>query len=72
VRDRGMNRQNKKGVIYADVWRDMSTSEIVDSIDLAVRVLRDKPIEDQDTVVKLLLIISDITEMLAEIAQGYR
>jgi hypothetical protein len=61
--------EKEKGVIYADVWRDMSASEIADSMEFAVRVLREKPIEDPDTVAKLLLIISDIAEMLAEITQ---
>jgi hypothetical protein len=61
--------EKEKGVIYADVWRDKSASEIVDSLELAVRVLKEKPIEDPTSVAKLLLVISDIAEMLAEMAQ---
>jgi chromosome condensin MukBEF complex kleisin-like MukF subunit len=58
-------------VIYANVWRNMSASEIADSIDFAIRVLKEKPIKDQDTIAKLLLIASDITEMLALRIGGY-
>jgi hypothetical protein len=61
--------EKEKGVIYANVWRSMASADIVDSLELAVRVLKEKPIEDPESVAKLLLIISDIAEMLAEMAQ---
>jgi len=54
--------------IEAKVWDKMSATEIIDSIDIAVRVLKDKEIESMNDVRKLLLIISDIAEMLSEMA----
>jgi len=54
--------------IEAKVWDKMSATEIIDSIDIAVRVLKDKEIESVNDVRKLLLIISDIAEMLSEMA----
>jgi hypothetical protein len=54
--------------IEAKVWDEMSSTEIIDSIDIAVRVLKDKEIESVNDVRKLLLIISDIAEMLSEMA----
>jgi hypothetical protein len=61
--------EKEKGVIYADVWRNMASTDIVDSMEIAVRVLKEKPIEDPASVAKLLLVISDIAEMLAEMAR---
>jgi hypothetical protein len=54
--------------IEAKVWDEMSSTEIIDSIDIAVRVLKDKEIESVNDVRKLLLVISDIAEMLSEMA----
>jgi hypothetical protein len=54
--------------IEAKVWDEMSSTEIIDSIDIAVRVLKDKEIESMNDVRKLLLVISDIAEMLSEMA----
>jgi len=55
-------------MIEAKVWRGMNATEIVDSIDVAVRVLKGKGVETIYDVRKLLLIISDIAEMLSEMA----
>jgi hypothetical protein len=55
-------------MIEAKVWRGMSATEIVDSIDVAVRVLKGKGVETIYDVRKLLLIVSDIAEMLSEMA----
>ena len=54
--------------IEAKVWDEMSSTEIIDSIDIAVRVLKDKEIESVNDVRKLLLVISDIAEILSEMA----
>jgi hypothetical protein len=62
-------QEKEKGVIYADVWRNMASTDIVDSLELAVRVLKQRGVDDPESVAKLLLIISDIAEMLAEMAQ---
>jgi len=53
-------------MIEAKVWRGMSATEIIDSIDVAVRVLKGKGVETIYDARKLLLIVSDIAEMLSE------
>jgi hypothetical protein len=44
----------------------MTSTEIVDSLEIAVRVLKEKQIESTNDIGKLLLVISDIAQKLAE------
>jgi hypothetical protein len=56
----------RKKFIPAKTWRKMTSTEIVDSLEIAVRVLKEKQIESTNDIDKLLLVISDIAEKLAE------
>jgi hypothetical protein len=47
--------EKEKGVIYANVWRNMASTDIVDSMEIAVRVLKEKPIEDPASVANYCL-----------------
>ena len=56
----------RKKLIPAKTWREMNSTEIADSLEIAVRVLKEKRIESTEDIGKLLLVISDIAEKLAE------
>ena len=56
----------RKKFIPAKTWRKMTSTEIVDSVEIAVRVLKEKQIESTNDIGKLLHVITDVAEKLAE------
>lgn len=60
---------NPQREIPAKKWREMSADGILNSIDIALRVLEEKSIETPEQVAKALTIIKDLTEQLLEMAK---